>query len=90
MLQNISNLDGVTVLSKEQQKNVNGGQTCEMLDIDKPENYKVLYSPTGFYDLNGNPKMVAVGESCKWNCWSTDRRGNKVGDPTPIWGGCGL
>jgi hypothetical protein len=91
MLQDILNVEGVTVLTKEQQKNVTGGgESCTMNDISQPGNHQYLYSPTGFYLSDGSPEMVAVSESCKWTCRATDRKGNPTGSAYSVWGGCGL
>ena len=56
MLKNILKLEGVTLLSKEQQKSVNGGyRNC---------------IPTGRQQFNLSADTV-VSESCEWRCETT-------------------
>lgn len=55
MLKNILNLEGATILKKEEQKSINGGKdyTCS-----KVIEHKFLTSPEG----------QVVAETCKWLC----------------------
>lgn len=55
MLKNILNLEGATILKKEEQKSINGGKeyTCSRV-----KSHEFLYSPEG----------QAVAEKCIWEC----------------------
>jgi hypothetical protein len=67
MLKEILNLEGVAVLSKEQQKSVNGGyRNCQV----QPGSNHFIYSP----GTTAGPdawKPVAVAEKCFYTCETT-------------------
>ena len=62
MLKNILNLEGATILKKEEQKSINGGKEAPCrLTAD----HKFLYSPEG----------QVVAEACGWQCGDQFRWG---------------
>lgn len=80
MKKSILNLEGVQVLSVEEQKNVNGGgrRNCELTG-----NTQILTS----YDTSTQSEQP-VTEVCEWKCDKTFL-GVKVGTTT-VWGGCSV